>query len=126
MQRATLTATSFGLALAARTLRASTADHGALAALQGPPSWEDALQYLDDADLAAIADYLELNQLAQGGWDAEEEAMLAEMVLAEYEWGMEPTELAQQAASYDVKSYKESEYSTKEKKGYYWHYGTYY
>ena len=82
MQRTTLAATYLGLALAAGTLRASTADHGALAALSPPSASPNTKPsgYPDEA-LAQIADDLIL--LAQGDWDAEEEAMLAEMMLAE-------------------------------------------
>ena len=83
MQRTTLAAAYLGLALAAGTLRASTADHGALAALSSPPSaspYTKPSGYPDEA-FAQIADDLSL--LAQGDWDAEEEAMLAEMMLAE-------------------------------------------
>ena len=82
MQRyTTLAASTLGLALAARTsLRASTADHGALG--NGPPSTSpDTKPVGYPEDLAQIAD--DLNLLAQGDWDAEEEAMLAEMMLAE-------------------------------------------
>ena len=82
MQRTTLAATYLGLALAAGTLRASTADHGALAAPSSPSSASPNTPppNLSEA-LAQIAD--DLNLLAQGDWDAEEEAMLAEMMLAE-------------------------------------------
>ena len=82
MQRTTLAAAYLGLALAAGTLRASTADHGALAALSQPPSaTPDTPPTNPSLALAQIAD--DLNLLAQGDWDAEEEAMLAEMMLAE-------------------------------------------
>ena len=92
MQQTTLTASTLGLALAAGTLRASTADHSDF----GPPSASPNTKPGDYAQLtgmltaaAQIADELDLDLLAQGGWDAEEEAMLAEMMeaemLAEYE-----------------------------------------
>ena len=89
MQRTTLAATYLGLALAAGTLRASTADHGALAAAYAAPTPPSSSpntkpEGMNDDDalaLAQIADDLTL--LAQGDWDAEEEAMLAEMMLAE-------------------------------------------
>lgn len=82
MQRTTLAASTLGLALAARiSLRASTADHGALG--NGPPSDSPDTPTQNPYEaLAQIAD--DLNLLAQGDWDAEEEAMLAdEMMLAE-------------------------------------------
>ena len=86
MQRTTLAATYLGLALAAGTLRASTADHSALAAVVPPSDSPNtpppgAKDYETTTAAAQIADGLTL--LAQGGWDAEEEAMLAEMMLAE-------------------------------------------
>jgi len=81
MQRTTLAAAYLGLALAAGTLRASTADHGALAALSQPSDSPDTPPLNPYEALAQIAD--DLNLLAQGDWDAEEEAMLAEMMLAE-------------------------------------------
>ena len=83
MQRTTLAASTLGLALAARlSLRASTADHGALG--NGPPSAspDTPPAGFDSTAAAQIAD--DLNLLAQGDWDAEDEAMLAdEMMLAE-------------------------------------------
>ena len=86
MQRTTLAAAYLGLALAAGTLRASTADHSALAATLPPSASPNTpptgfKDYNPTIAAAQIADDLTL--LAQGGWDAEEEATLAEMMLAE-------------------------------------------
>ena len=83
MQRTTLAATYLGLALAAGTLRASTADHHvALGTEPSSASPNTPPPGYDPTTAAAqIAD--DLNLLAQGDWDAEEEAMLAEMMLAE-------------------------------------------
>ena len=82
MQRKNLAAFYLGLDLAAGKLQASTADHGALAALS-PPSASPNTPPSDipPEAFAQIADDLTL--LAQGDWDAEEEAMLAEMMWAE-------------------------------------------
>ena len=95
MQRATLTASTLGLALS-MTLQDSTADHGSLAAvsdLSPPPSASPntAPEDIDDG-LAQLGHDMAL--LAQGDLDSEDEAMLAEM-LAEYGDDMEPTELAE-------------------------------
>ena len=97
MQRATLAAATLGLALAIGTLQDSTADHGSLAAvsLSPPPSATPNTPPEDIEDgLAQLADNLTL--LAQSNLEAEEGAMLAEM-LAEYREDMEPTKLAEVA-----------------------------
>ena len=67
MQQTTLYAATFGLALAAGTLWASPAD-----SIDHAPATLAFAQTADDRNL-----------LAQGDWDAEEEAMLAETMLAE-------------------------------------------
>lgn len=106
MQRATLAASTLGLALAIRTLQDSTADHGALAAvsdLSPPPSASPDTPPEDIEDgLAQLADNLTL--LAQSNLEAEDGAMLAEM-LAEYGEGFEPTELAEGAPKGDKWDY---------------------